>query len=279
MEGNACYKFSTIRRFIAMTGAAPVRLTIEVGANVGEITLLMKAFFPTARVYAFEPVSEYWKIACTRTAKLEGVRVFRRAVTCQHIYRDDLGREPREAVGQLRIFKGTSAGGPGWQGGSTVVHEEQAQSFASRRGYEPYPSKVRACTLEHVIGLVLRRHKADTIDLIKMDCEGCEHSSLGSASESSLQKVRYIVGEYHGIQRFFRVVKERLFHTHKVSLIGDGRLGAFFAERRDGTSDGILLHRNAGMLRPRPWLGREAIEWHVFNRKFVAPQEYQWHSL
>jgi FkbM family methyltransferase len=277
MEGNACYKFSTIRRYIAQTGASPVRLAIDVGANIGDMTRLLKSYFPSAYVYAFEAVGEYFEIARARTANIKRVRVFHRAVTAQHLYRDDLGRESRQNEEPLRIFKATQ--GAGWRGGSRVIAADKAEDFAGRRGYQSYPGGVRACTLDQLIGLALRRHRAEEIDVLKMDCEGCEHSSLGSASESTLQRVRYIVGEYHGIQRFFRVMKERLFQTHKVSLIGDRKLGAFFAERRDGDRDGILLHRNAGMLRPRPWLGAESLEWHLFNREFVAREEYRSHAL
>jgi len=277
MEGNECYKFSTIRRYIARTGAPPVGLAIDVGANVGDMTRMLKSYFPSAHVYAFEPMREYFEIARARTAHLKGVRVFHRAVTAQHLYSDDLGREPRQDAEPLRLFKATQ--GAGWQGGSVVVAADKAGVVAGRRGYRSLAVRVRPCTLDHVIGLALRRHRVEAVDVIKMDCEGCEHSCLGTASESTLQRVRYLVGEYHGIQRFFQVMKERLFQTHKVSLIGDRHLGAFFAERRDGDRDGILLHRNAGMLRPRPWLGAESLEWHLFNRKFVAPEEYRSHAL
>jgi len=280
MEGNACYKFSTIRRYIAQTGAPAVRLTIDVGSSVGEITRLLKTFFPSARVYAFEADGERFEVARARTAELEGVRLYHRAVTSQHLYHDDLGREPRQTVEPLRILKSTPVVGPGWRGPAPiVVSADQPKELGTRRGYENHRDPVRGCTLDQVVRMVLRRNRASEVDILKMDCEGCEHSCLGTASESTLQNLRYIVGEYHGIQRFFRVMRERLFQTHKVSLIGDGRQGAFFAERRDGTSDGILLNRNAGMLQPRPWLGQEAIEWHIFNRKFVDPREYQWHSL
>jgi len=173
MEGNACYKFSTIRRYIAQTGASPVRLAIDVGANIGDMTRLLKSYFPSAYVYAFEAVGEYFEIARARTANIKRVRVFHRAVTAQHLYRDDLGRESRQNEEPLRIFKATQ--GAGWRGGSRVIAADKAEDFAGRRGYQSYPGGVRACTLDQLIGLALRRHRAEEIDVLKMDCEGCEH--------------------------------------------------------------------------------------------------------
>jgi len=112
-----------------------------------------------------------------------------------------------------------------------------------------------------------------------MDCESCEHSSLGCASDDTLRKLRFVVGEYHGIARFWGVMRDRLFRTHKVNLIGDASLGAFFAERRDGDADGILLHDNPGMMELRPWLCDEPIEWHLFNPAWVLPHERAIHAL
>ena len=54
MEGNDCYKFSTIRNFIAASRAKDVETIVEIGANIGEVTLLMRAYFPAAKIVAFE---------------------------------------------------------------------------------------------------------------------------------------------------------------------------------------------------------------------------------
>jgi hypothetical protein len=74
-------------------------------------------------------------------------------------------------------------------------------------------------------------------------------------------------------------MRDRLLRTHRVNLIGDAELGAFFAERRDHDGDGILRHDNTGMLQLRPWLCDEPIEWHIFNEEFVLPDERHTHAL
>jgi hypothetical protein len=74
-------------------------------------------------------------------------------------------------------------------------------------------------------------------------------------------------------------MEHKLFRTHKVNLIGQRGLGAFFAERLEGTRDGILRFQKDGMLVPRPWLADRPIDWHHFNEQYVPPGERYWHAL
>jgi FkbM family methyltransferase len=254
---------------------------MDIGANVGAITRMMKEYFPAASVHAFEPVHELADIALANTQRLADVRVLKQAVTNEHLFEDDFGQQPREKRVPMRLFRGTPAGGPGWIGGSVVVPDTHPMvtGNAPSSSYVRDPQRVSAITLDDVVERVLKYESAREIDIVKFDCEGCEHSALGGASRKTLQRLRFIVGEYHDIQRFARIMKEKLFATHKVNLIGDRSLGAFFAERRDGDADGILLARNDGMLVPRPWLGDEPIEWHLFNPEYVVPQERGAHAL
>jgi FkbM family methyltransferase len=275
MEGNYCYKFSTIRNYIEKTGAPPVRLCLDIGVNAGDITRMMRAFFPDAWIYGCEPVPEYFDAARENLKDLDRVRLFRRALTAQHRFRDDLGRRRLRSPAPLRILKATPEGGPGWQGGSRV----EDAAVEPSRGYESHPAEVEPVTLPEFIDEVLAERGAREIDVLKMDCEGCEHSSLGAAPLATLRKIRFIAGEYHGIARFYSVMAGRLFKTHKVNLIGDKDLGAFFAERLDGTRDGILRFNKDGMLQPRPWLAEEPLDWHLFNEEYVLPEDRFWHAL
>jgi FkbM family methyltransferase len=280
MEGNDCYKFSTIRNYIAKTGAPPVRVVLEAGVNVGSVTRLIKEYFPEARVLGLEVARDLVELARANTRGLRDVRILTRALTAEHRFEDDAGTRPRESSEALRLMRGIPEAGPGWAGGSTVVpvsHPLGANGKA--HGYEKSAQRVRPITLDELVEAALRRTGAGEIDILKMDCEQCEHSSLGCAGDDTLRKIRWIVGEYHGVKRFWGVMRDRLFRTHKVNLIGDASLGAFFAERRDGDSDGILLHDNGGMLELRPWLCDEPISWHVFNDAHVLRHERRIHAL
>jgi hypothetical protein len=171
--------------------------------------------------------------------------------------------------------------GPGWGGGSISVPEDSPAiaGGAPPRGYNLLEPPVDAVSLNELVGEVLEREQARQIDLLKLDCEGCEHSALGCATLQTLKRIRFIVGEYHGIERFYGVMERKLFRTHKVSLIGQRDLGAFFAERLEGTKDGILRFDKNGMLVDRAWLSARPIDWHLFNERYVPPGERAWHAL
>jgi FkbM family methyltransferase len=277
MEGNACYKFSTIKNYVEKTGAKGVEVIVDVGVNVGEITLMMNAYFPQARIYGFEAVREYYEMARARTEHLGNLKLFNRAFSSQHLFRDDLGELPRGRGAQLRILKGLPEAGPGWGGGSMVLPEdhELIAGTTRLRGYERIEQEVSPVSLADF----MTSEGLAEIDVLKMDCEGCEHSALGCADVETLRRIRFIVGEYHGLERFYEVMRKKLFLTHKVNLIGESDLGSFFAERLDGERDGILKFDKGGMLIPRPWLCSHPIDWHVFDEEFVLSEDRYWHAL
>ena len=153
MEGNDCYKFSTIRNFIARSRAKDVETIVEIGANIGEVTLLMPAYFPAAKIIAFEAVKEYCDIAVARTRKIQNVAVHNMAVTAQHRFRDDLGAERRAADIDLVILKGLPDGGPGWVGGSMVfpLDERRVADPDDHYGYLKIDQAVTPITLDEIM--------------------------------------------------------------------------------------------------------------------------------
>lgn len=277
MEGNECYKFSTIQNYIEKTHNKTIDTIVDVGVNVGDISVMMNAYFPNARIYGFEAVREYYDIARSRTSHISSIVLFNMAVSSQHLFADDLGDLPRERAVSLRILKGLPEAGPGWAGGSFVLPEDHTLITRNQapRGYEPIAQEVAPITLSEIIELA----GTEEIDLLKMDCEGCEHPVLGCAGRETLNRVRFITGEYHDIRRFYLTMQGKLFQTHKVNLVGTASLGCFFAERLDGLEDGILRFEKTGMLVPRPWLCDFPIDWHVFNDEFVLENDRYWHAL
>lgn len=275
MEGNECYKFSTIRNFIAAAKAKDIETIVEIGANIGDVTLLMHDYFPSARIIAFEAVTEYYESAAVRTAALRNITVHNKAVTAQHRFLDDLGERRRGEDAGLIILKGLPESGPGWVGGSMVLPRDDARvaSPGEVHGYLKLAQPVTPVTLAEI----MHEERLAEIDILKLDCEGCEYSVLGTAAADVLERLRFIVGEYHGFDGFMTIVRRKLFQTHKVNLIGAKDFGCFFAERRDGQSDGILCCGKAGMVAPH--LSDTPLEWHTFNARYVSPDERACHGL
>ncbi len=275
MEGNDCYKFSTIRNFIAASQAKDVATIVEIGANIGEVTLLMHGYFPAARIVAFEAVKEYCDIAAARTRKIQNIALHNKAVTAQHRFLDDLGEERRGADIDLVILKGLPDGGPGWVGGSMVFacdHQRVADAD-DQFGYLKIDQAVTPITLAEIMA----QEDLAAVDILKLDCEGCEHSVLGTAEADVLKRIRFIVGEYHGFERFTAVMRNKLFATHKVNLFGDQELGCFFAEHRDEGGDGILHDQRVRVA--VPWPSPTPAEWHAFNERYVSAQDRYCHGL
>jgi FkbM family methyltransferase len=243
MQLDRFYRFSTIKRFVRRSGADPIRVVVDIGANIGDALLLLHRHFPRARIIGFEPVLEYFQIAARRVAAIRQIELHNKAVTAQHLFFDDLGKQPRPCQMSLTIVKALPEAGTGWQGGSLVGPEDHELLTAgvSAPGYQRISQPVTPITLAEIFAV----NGIGEIDLLKMDCEGCESSVLGCTDGDLLRRVRFITGEYHGLARFYPVMRNRLFPTHKVSLAGNTMLGSFLAERRNGEADGLLCHRTA----------------------------------
>lgn len=64
-----------------------------------------------------------------------------------------------------------------------------------------YPSERPLAAVSGIsLGQLLRDHAIETVELLKMDCEGGEYSILESAPAEVLGSIRNIVFEYHQIE-------------------------------------------------------------------------------
>jgi hypothetical protein len=289
--GDSFYRFSIVKKFVEKNRKKDINVIIDIGANVGKTLLLLHHYFPRTRIIGFEPVLEYFEIATQRTQAVERIKLHNMAVTAQHLFFDDLGEQPRPCRMNLRIPKALPESGLGWRGGSWVGpedHELLASGVQSIPGYQRSSQLFAPITLAEI----LAQNAIDEIDLLKIDCEGCENSLLGCADVDSLRRIRFMTGEYHGLTRFYEVMQKRLLLTHKVSLdrnpikVAFGRrvdwvftrkwdqavfgrkweTGTFFAERREGERDGLLLNKMTGMrVGTAP---SQLIEWNPYNQKF-----------
>jgi len=80
---------------------------------------------------------------------------------------------------------------------------------------------MRTITLE----TLMAEQELDWIDVLKLDCEGCELDLLDQCQV--LDRVGMIVGEFHGRERFLALVAERL-PDWKFEILRDGDPGTFW---------------------------------------------------
>ncbi|GMV96055.1 MAG: hypothetical protein AMXMBFR83_04240 [Phycisphaerae bacterium] len=274
MEGNECYKFSTVKRYIEQAGAKPIRVAVDIGARVGQVTKEMRSYFPAAQIFAFEAVRHYYLEAWAALREDPSIHVFNLAVTSLHVYEDASGNSRRPRQEPLTIYMALP-GNDGWSGGSKILPRCATPPAGA---YARLDEPVHAITLDDLVRAVTMLADAEEVDFIKSDCEGSEYSCFGSASEETLRKLRFIGGEYHKIGPMYELMREKLFKTHYVNLVGDSEQGSFFCERI-GEPQTILNPDKTGMLHLRTWLHPEPLEWHVFRNDFVAPEERAGHGM
>lgn len=71
---------------------------------------------------------------------------------------------------------------------------------------------------------VMSRQRAEVIDILKLDCEGSEFDIL--ANTTVLDRVRLIVGEWHGFARWEALRKEK-FAGWDYGIMRGGEFGVF----------------------------------------------------
>ncbi len=136
---------------------------IDVGAGLGDFTVLAAAACPEGQVHAYEPHEQSHQMLRDNLAlnNLDGVQCYQEAV----------GK-----AGQIRKPQSRAS-----EPISTPFIESDADSSV------PWIS----------LGQMIDRLPGHECDLLKIDCEGCEFEMLLNADEDSLMKVRRITMEVH----------------------------------------------------------------------------------
>ena len=276
------YRFTLVQRYMASRGMT-VKKAIDVGVNLGITSAIMTRVFKEAQVIGFEVVPKYFDLAVENLKRCGAhAEVRRQAITGQHLYEDDLCTkslsEPR--VLTLLLATGSPEGGDGWIGGSRVEGAAGGGPDADLHWYDPQQIDMAPIELREVVGSLLKDSE-DMIDFIKLDCEGCEYTSLSNLKELA-PRVRFMAGEYHDSNRFFPVVKE-LEKTHKVWLSGHHICGGFFCELRDDHSNPLLLkERSEKTIRygrrrqeANDLIYPEPVDWNVWNPRWVPAPDLQ----
>jgi len=161
-----------------------LRTAIDVGAHIGAFTVLTKALWPACRVIAIEAGAENYLLLERNTRHLAGVHRIARAIAAKH--------------GFARLASPAQVLQPGNTGAYRVT--------------ETGEHSVETCLLSEIL------QAYNSVDVLKFDCEGCEYIGLLDASHhNQLQKVHYILGEWHGADP--SVLAHALGHTHRGTFL------------------------------------------------------------
>jgi len=153
---------------------APGAVVMDIGAHIGAFTIYAATRAPCVRVLSFEPEKENFKLLLDNVSlnKLgERVAVFNKAVT--------------GTTGKMNLFKSTTDTG-------------QHTFFEKRLSFENVDHKkdmVDCTTLKNVFD----ENRIETIDLIKIDCEGMEYEILYNTPADYLKRIRALSIEHHWV--------------------------------------------------------------------------------
>lgn len=161
----------------------PEPVVVDIGGYIGDFALYAAKRLNARRVVVCEPSPRNWVL-------------LERNVASNH-YKDRI----------LTVNKAVTDGGDVFM---DVDAPDRVQAMVSAFGADQSGRKrIPGITLKSV----LDEHGIDTVDLLKIDCEGGEYSILSSTPANVFRRIRRIVFEYHEIDGFaprLKSVKEYL---------------------------------------------------------------------
>lgn len=146
------YRISKIKK--------PFKKIIDVGAGLGDFTLMMANKFPKAKVIAFEPNPAQFKLL-KKNIEINNVK----NIKCHHI-----------AVGTKKTYLLYLSS---FNIHSSVIKTDQLKNKI----------KVKGARLDNYI--------VGKVDLIKIDCEGAEIDILSSIGPKKMKLIKNFIIEYH----------------------------------------------------------------------------------
>lgn len=182
---------------------AEAQRIVDVGAHIGVFTRLAAELAPNARITAIEGEPENWA-ALEKNVAAFGDRVAIVKGVCSY------DRRP------LRWWSAFTRQGCESTGGGMVVSAD-ANLDPNRYSREGAPVRV---TLDGMT----------SIDILKLDCEGSEFSIIGNAD---LSRIGFILGEYHGREKWDWLREIRCAHWDYGHMSASGDLGNFHLRNPD----------------------------------------------
>jgi FkbM family methyltransferase len=158
----------------AYTWDFPINTALDIGAHIGAWTLTAKHKHPQARILAVEVDPDNFALLAHNTQDLANVQIAH--VLCGYSSGDFVVGRHRYNSGSHRVYERSQI--------DAILAENPNWDFV-----DAPPVQTPESLLEQV-GLL-------AIDVLKIDCEGCEIDIFNHISESLLASIQHIVGEIH----------------------------------------------------------------------------------
>ncbi|HEY2415493.1 MAG TPA: FkbM family methyltransferase [Pirellulaceae bacterium] len=182
MGRRACEDVLGGKSYPALPLSGQIKTIVDIGANVGAATVYFAFQYPTARIWAFEPSPDSFALLTANTADLPQVQRF------------DFGLLDRDQ--QTLMYRGKDDAVENSIGRSRELSDDA------------FPIALRSAEA------ALTEAGIDTIDILKLDTEGCEVPILRSLS-GRLARTGVIYVEFHA-ERDRLEIDRLLLPTHSL---------------------------------------------------------------
>lgn len=148
-------------------------IVVDIGGNVGMISIFLAKLYPFLKIYAFEPVRENYE-NFIKNIKLNNIPdgtiiVENKAVT----------KDGRTINMNINI---TNKGG-------SAISEIPAKHYY----YQENNNGINSITLEEIF----KKYQINKLKLLKIDCEDSEYEILYHTDESILKRIEHLRGEFY----------------------------------------------------------------------------------
>jgi FkbM family methyltransferase len=203
--GNASYKphKNGERWLLEALGAEPMRTVLDVGANVGDWSLLAAAAFPDATIYAMEIVPSTAVTLRARTAGLPHIKVF------DHGLADHSGTLTVRFNPAATTHTTFTDYPHGWEGERIEGNVLRGDEFLAREGIR-------------------------SVDMLKLDVEGAEHLALrGFGAVLNERRIRFVQFEYGRVNILTRFLLRDFYERFTKAGYVVGKIYPDYVEFRD----------------------------------------------
>lgn len=146
---------------------------IDIGGNIGMVSIYLAKKYPFLKIYAFEPVAQNYE---NFKANIELNNIPNGTITLEHKAVTKDARPVNMSINALNT------------GGSSISDVISVGSITQNEN-----CNIKSTTLEKI----MKKYKINTLKLLKIDCEGSEYEILYNTDEQILKKIKTLRGEFH----------------------------------------------------------------------------------
>lgn len=150
-------------------------VVIDIGGNIGTVSIYLAKKYPFLKIYAFEPVKQnyenFLKNIELNNINKDIIKVFNLAIT----------KDRRDVI----------LTSPFYNSGASNIYDNYSNGIVLNNDIS-----IKSITFDDIFS----NNNISKCKLLKIDCEGAEYEILYSANVENLKNCEYMCGEFHGIE-------------------------------------------------------------------------------